>query len=300
MSVAHDWLAIIGKLKVDRSKGPAPHKPLLLLAVLELAEKGELPADILPLSPALAFRFATFWSVAAHRRRQRPDVRLPFFHLKSDGFWRPLDARGEPTSDRKQAVKAALDPGFVAFVADPVSREQARRRLIAKYFEPQERIELYALVGLPAPGEDEIEADARAEQPGEKRGKGRDARFRLDVVTAYGYTCALTGLRVTTVAGATIIDAAHIHQFARSQNNEPKNGIALCKNAHWLFDCGLWSLDDDYRVIVADEQFEEQAPDQKSLAEYAGQRVRLPKDELLWPDLTHLAWHRKHKLAGGR
>jgi hypothetical protein len=101
---SRDWLATIGKLKIDRSKGPAPHKPLLLLAVLELAERGELPADVLPLSPALAFRFATFWSVAAHRRRQRPDVRLPFFHLKSDGVWQPLDARGQPASDRKQAV----------------------------------------------------------------------------------------------------------------------------------------------------------------------------------------------------
>ncbi len=300
MSTSKDWLATIGKLKIDRSKGPAPHKPLLLLTVLELAEQGELPADVLPLSPALAFRFATFWSVAAHRRRQRPDVRLPFFHLKSDGFWQPLDARGKPASERKQAVAAALDPEFVAFAAEPVAREQARRRLIAKYFEPQERIELYALVGLPTPSEDEIEADAAARQPSEKPGKGREARFRLDVVTAYGYTCALTGLRVTTVAGATIIDAAHIHQFARSQNNTPQNGIALCKNAHWLFDCGLWSLDDDYRVIVADEQFEEQAPDQKPLAEYAGRRLRLPKDERLWPEARHLAWHREKRLAGGR
>jgi hypothetical protein len=127
MPHSRDWLATIGRLKIDRSKGPAPHKPLLLLAVLELAEQGELPADVLPLSPALAFRFATFWSVAAHRRRQRPDVRLPFLHLKSDGFWQPLDARGQPASDRKQPVAAALDPEFVAFAAEPVAREQARR-----------------------------------------------------------------------------------------------------------------------------------------------------------------------------
>ncbi len=102
MANAPDWLAKLGRLKIDRSKGPAPHKPLLLLVVLELAEKGELPADLLPLSPALAFRFATFWSVVAHRRRQRPDVRLPFFHLKSDGVWQPLDGRGEPATDRRR------------------------------------------------------------------------------------------------------------------------------------------------------------------------------------------------------
>ena len=102
MANAPDWLAKLGCLKIDRSKGLAPHKPLLLLVVLELAEKGELPADVLPLSPALAFRFATFWMIVAHRRRQRPDVRLPFFHLKSDGVWQPLDGRGEPATDRRR------------------------------------------------------------------------------------------------------------------------------------------------------------------------------------------------------
>jgi putative restriction endonuclease len=298
VTYAPDWLAKLGHLKIDRSKGPAPHKPLLLLVVLELAEKGELPAELLPLSPALAFRFATFWTIVAHRRRQRPDVRLPFFHLQSDGVWQPLDERGEPATDRKRAIQAKLDPGFVAFACDPVAREQARRRLIARYFEPKERIELYALVGLPAPTEDEMAAEAQAERPGRLRGKGREARFRLDVVPAYGYTCALTGLRVTTIEGATIIDAAHIHQFAHSGNNELQNGIALCKNAHWLFDGGLWSLDDDYRVIVANERFDEDAPDQKPLAAYAGERIRLPKDEGLWPDRKHLAWHREKKLAG--
>ena len=134
------------------------------------------------------------------------------------------------------------------------------------------------------------------------RSRARDAKrgFASTWSRPTATRAPLTGLRVTTVAGATIIDAAHIHQFARSQNNTPQNGIALCKNAHWLFDCGLWSLDDDYRVIVADEQFEEQAPDQKPLAEYAGRRLRLPKDERLWPEARHLAWHREKRLAGGR
>src|SRR6266540_2520352 len=31
-------------------------------------------------------------------------------------------------------------------------------------------------------------------------------------------------------------------KFADSRNNDPCNGIALCKNAHWLFDQGLWTI----------------------------------------------------------
>jgi putative restriction endonuclease len=125
---------------------------------------------------------------------------------------------------------------------------------------------------------------------------GRDVRFRLDIVAAYNYTCALTGYRVTTIDGASIIDAAHIHQFSESRNNDPKNGIALCKNAHWMFDQGLWSLDDDYRIIVSHGSFDEEAHNQMSLNDFHGSRIALPSNPKLWPDPQHLAWHRENKL----
>jgi putative restriction endonuclease len=116
-------------------------------------------------------------------------------------------------------------------------------------------------------------------------------------VAAYNYTCALTGYRVTTIDGASIIDAAHIHQFSMSRNNDPKNGIALCKNAHWMFDQGLWSLDEDYQVIVARTAFDEATRDQKSLRDFHGSKIALPSNTNLWPDPLHLAWHRKHKFC---
>ena len=95
------------------------------------------------------------------------------------------------------------------------------------------------------PPDDLVKADARLFAVARER--GREARFRLTVVPAYNYTCALTGYRLTTVGSGSIVDAAHIHQFSDSRNNHPQNGIALCENAHWLFDQGLWSLTDDYR-----------------------------------------------------
>lgn len=94
------------------------------------------------------------------------------------------------------------------------------------------------------------------------------------------------------------MDAAHIHQFADSRNNDPRNGLALCKNAHWLFDQGLWTIADDYTVIVALGQFAEQSPDQKALRDYHNQKIHLPSNLALWPDPVHLAWHRKNKFQG--
>jgi putative restriction endonuclease len=298
MATTDQWLAKIAKLKIDRAKGPAPHKPLLMLVILDLAEQGALPDTTLPLTPELAFQFYSYWNIVAHGRRQRPDVRLPFHYLKSDGFWSALDVAGKPSPDPRVTRSAALAGDFVAFARDPAWREKARRILIAKYFEPEERVALYALVGLPVPHEDGIARDANYSSAGEAEKTGREARFRLNVVAAYNYTCALTSYRLTTISAGSIVDAAHIHPFASSRNNDPRNGLALCKNAHWLFDMGLWTLTDDYRVIVALGRFTEQSPDQKALADYQGQKIHLPKDPKLWPDPVRIAWHRKNRLQG--
>jgi putative restriction endonuclease len=117
-------------------------------------------------------------------------------------------------------------------------------------------------------------------------------------VAAYNYTCALTGYRLTTITAGSIVDGAHIHQFADSRNNDPRNGLALCKNAHWLFDQGLWSITDDYRVVVATGKYAEDSPDQKSLMQYHGELIRLPKNNELWPNPVYLTWHRKKKFQG--
>src|SRR6266481_1515435 len=91
------WLGKLTNLKVDKARGdPAPHKPLLLLVVLELGEQTQSFGDILALTPELAFRFCTYWSIVAHRRTQAPDLRYPLYHLKSDGFWSPLGEDGKP------------------------------------------------------------------------------------------------------------------------------------------------------------------------------------------------------------
>jgi predicted restriction endonuclease len=43
-----------------------------------------------------------YWSVVAPRRKQHPDIRFPFFHLKSDGFWSPLGPDSRPATDLRR------------------------------------------------------------------------------------------------------------------------------------------------------------------------------------------------------
>ena len=295
MSRSDYWLAKFSKLRVDRARGgPAPHKPLLLLVLCDLAEKKSLSHGVLPLSPELAFRFYNYWSIVAERRPQRPDVRLPFHHLSGDGIWSVLDERGNPSPGRMMTRFARLPGDLIALLEDPANREKARHLLIAKYFRPSEQIALYEMIGLPAPNRREIEQNAAYKSPEEARLAGREARFRVRVVSGYNFTCTLTAYRLTTLTAGSIVDAAHIHEFRDSRNNDPRNGIALSKNAHWTFDQGLWTIADDYRIIVAVGQFAEAGPSEDNLlASYHGKRLHLPEDRTFWPDPIHLAWHRR-------
>ncbi|MBV9658022.1 MAG: HNH endonuclease, partial [Verrucomicrobia bacterium] len=263
--------------------------------VLELAERGELGAE-LALSPDLVFRFSVFSSVVASRRSQPPSVRLPFHHLKGDGFWEPLMKDGSPSPDKKLTTKVRLHPEFRECLQHSGFREQARRTIIAqgRYFNLQEQIALYALVGIPVPDQNVMREDAAQYRTEES--KGREGRFRIDVVVvAYQHRCALTGYRLTTLGMESIVDAAHIHQFSYSKNNHPSNGLALCKNAHWQFDRGLWSVTDDFRVLVDANKFDESGGGDWSLVHMAGRNLYLPARREYWPSTVHLDWHRQNR-----
>ena len=156
------WLKVVSNLRVDRKGSIAPHKPLLLLVLAELAEQGKLTDEILPLTGELVFRFLAYGTVVAERRSQRLDIHLPFFYMRSDGCWTLLDENGQPTLERRHAVAAQLDETFLACLNDSDFRNQMRRILIARYFiDADERAALYQLVGLSVPPDPIVKEDAR-------------------------------------------------------------------------------------------------------------------------------------------
>lgn len=290
------WLAALGRLRIDRKGNPAPHKPLLLLTVIEMVEKGVITDPLLPYSGELSFRFLALWPIVAARRTQPPEIWMPFFHLKTSGIWTPLDSGGNETEERRRVASARIDPDFFACLQDADFRQQLRLVLIDRYFtDPNERTALAEFANVRLEEVQALKDEVLRYEVAHRL--VREARFRLTVVPAYDYTCALTGYKLVTAGAGSIVDAAHIHQFARSNNNDPRNGIALSKNAHWAFDEGLWSLTDDYRVVLANGRFCETGPLPYLLASFDGKRIHLPKNRALWPDPRHLDWHRYNKLG---
>ena len=276
----------------------APHKPLLLLCVFELIEQGKLPSHPLWLTPDLVLCFQSFWRVVVTRWTTKPEVWMPFHHLSTQGFWTPLTADMKPSKHRSLTEVVEIEPSFLAAMADADFRKRARAVLISQYFPAFEQVALRVLTGI-ATTETEVAVREIKEEAREyARRTARDARFRIQVVSAYDFTCALTGYKVTTTKGYSIVDAAHIHQRKDSKNDDPRNGLALSKNAHWMFDEGLWSVADNLTVIVDEKAFTDWSPDGVSLRYYHGRPLFFQHGCVLRPDHKHFGWHRENRFRG--
>ena len=68
-----------------KNEGPAPHKPLLLLSVIDLLRQGQILENKIFPSPDLAEVFLKYWSRVVVNRTH--NFAMPFFHLQGDKFW---------------------------------------------------------------------------------------------------------------------------------------------------------------------------------------------------------------------
>jgi len=79
----------------------------------------------------------------------------------------------------------------------------------------------------------------------------REAAFALGVKEAYANTCAVTGFSIINGGGRAEVQAAHIRPVADRGTDSVRNGLALSGTVHWMFDRGLVSIDEDYRILIA-------------------------------------------------
>jgi putative restriction endonuclease len=77
----------------------------------------------------------------------------------------------------------------------------------------------------------------------------RDAAFRATLLMQYERRCAISGIALTTRSVAET-QAAHIVPLGRGGADEPRNGFTLTSTLHWAFDRGLFSINNDRRVII--------------------------------------------------
>ena len=301
------------RLRIDRAHKDAPHKPLLLLAVIEMIEQGQIQKNKIYFSPALAETVMKYWVEVTDRRF---NIALPFFHLKSDGFWHlhPNPGQKKVLEGARQIrsisgvqeviAYASLDDDLFVLLTDAGNREIIRQTLISTYFSNLKQKIESLIAERQEIGEygqlliQEVEHPFSFQKPTAPTPKEepiRSAGFRKAIMRLYKYTCAVCRLCIITTDGESATDAAHIIPFHISQSNDVRNGISLCKLHHWAFDTGLISLNRVYRVVVS-QLIVEQGPMEWRLTKLRGKSILLPEHNQLHPAQDALDWHREKAL----
>lgn len=122
--------------------GPAPHKLILLLAVIREIEAGRIVQNRIAVTDALIESFMTVWKENVHSGHTATFA-LPFFHLQSEGFWQlhaypqwsswlAMQNSISSTNRLCEAVQyASLATDLFDHFLDPVAREVLRDTLLA-------------------------------------------------------------------------------------------------------------------------------------------------------------------------
>jgi putative restriction endonuclease len=122
----------------------------------------------------------------------------------------------------------------------------------------------------------------------------RERSFMHNVRAAYSNRCAITGLRLINGGGRPEVQAAHIQPVASNGPDSVRNGLALSGTVHWMFDRGLISIGDDYKILIAKDHVPEDAV---RLLNQSGS-INLPNDQTLYPNAHYLKFHRDQVFKG--
>ncbi len=293
------------RLQVGNKKngGKALNQPILLLSIIDLIAKNRISHNIILISDELIDTFKLYWSILVGIRFKSSDFALPFFHLKNaEGkFWQ-LEFSNRYEGGRPQTIPtlkrdvdlAYIDLELLVILKHETSRQEIIESLIASWFDRQKK-ELDELLSLNTAFQKKIE-----EQLIDYGGKPkisiresliRNAFFRKSIVHVYDYKCAFCKLKVTKNITQRIVDAAHIKPFSIFYDCRINNGISFCKNHHWGFDRGWFSIDDNYKIIVTNN-LDESCPHSKPIIDFHGESIFLPSDTKCLPDINAIKWHR--------
>nr|WP_256502296.1 HNH endonuclease [Desulfuromonas sp. KJ2020] len=299
----------------ESTKKRAPHKPILLLAVLDLVHRGiittpfiDVTADLVELNEL----FNLYWRRVVPLG-QTSSIAFPFSRLTREPFWELVPQPGKAITDavinntasvsylRKYALGAKLDDGLFQIMQSGEGREALREALLLSCFSEEAAVLLreQSIINREAFDYSRV-LEEQAHLPLVKeiveadnyRPAVRDQAFRKVVTTAYDHRCALCGIRIVTPDGHTVVEAAHIVPWSKSKNDDIRNGMTLCRTCHWGFDEGMLGVADNYTVITArtigsDPNFP------GLLTMLSGRTILPPAAREYWPAQEFLREHRK-------
>ena len=310
------YLRAFKKLNIDRSHGLAPHKPILLISVLQTFQNGLNTSQRIYITPELVALFKSNWSLLV---KTKHDCRfaLPFYHLTSDKFWKIIPKSGfENILQLKASMRsfanlnaavdcAIIEDDLLALMKDQKSNGILQQFLLDEYF-PNTKVNFSNSTSGQQNLFDDIENKILNEpseeycqeikklmlQQNEEEIFLRGSIFKREIPKIYNNTCCISGMRIDATISISMIDACHIVPFSESYDNTITNGIALCPNLHRAFDRGLISVDDNYKVVVSKSFREDETS--YSIRAFESKTISLPTQESYFPKTNNFLWHLKN------
>jgi len=281
----------------------------MLLALFDLARSGGLGENRITYSPALLERYSHYFN-AVRTPGDHPNPYFPFFHLKGklrnreESFWhlKPLPGReavllamrtARSSSDITSNIShVELNQDLYDLLQDKRALDQLSAAMAAYWFdrglsdlnqvvEQGKQISSYEykLRNLSVGIVSESSPPDYVRRPA----------FRRIVTDIYDYRCAATGLRLVLSDGTAMVEAAHIHPFSNSGDDDPRNGLALTPDMHWAMDVALIAPGPDYRWHIS-EMLDSRIPDHRIFTELEGKPLFLPKEQRMYPKREALEW----------
>ena len=141
-------------LSVNKKSGQlAPHKPLLLLAVIDLVECGIIKSPEIELSEALITAFKL--NETRYTRgivHFKPNIGMPYYHMNGEPFWRlvPFNTGKAPNTYAISTLRnfykcAVIDHELFELMKVPATAQHLRKILIDTYLANRTDIGLQSL-----------------------------------------------------------------------------------------------------------------------------------------------------------
>lgn len=139
------------------TKGGAPHKPLLLLALIDLVEQGVITSSYINVDDdldKLDEKFSDYWELLV-TTGQTSSVAFPFANLDGERFWKIRKREGQEFNAnsissvsqlRKVALGAVVDEQLFGLLLDTESRVSLRNSLLGSCFSDEVQGSLSELI----------------------------------------------------------------------------------------------------------------------------------------------------------
>lgn len=316
MDLLFKYINVFRKLKRAYQGGGAPHKPILLLAVLDCIKQGKIQTSKIYISPELILCFKELW-IKLVKTPHRLNFALPFYHMHTEPFWKLICKPGfqiELTTSKSikslssldnSLLYAELDIDLFHLMSNSLTNELLRLDLLKFYFNETSNISadfsLFNTIENQILNYDKLEYTSRimeltsslSNDEIEEEIFVRGRMFKREVPKIYNYTCSISRMKLLVETNAQMVDACHIIPFSFSKDDTIKNGICLSPNLHRAFDRGIISISNNYRVSVSKKIVEDKSP--FNLKQFDGIEILIPTNSNYKPSIENFDWHRENK-----